>query len=159
MNQNMNSSDNVRADMFGWGWSPTGWPRGQKHNSCGKNSSSLVQSESCKGERWSRMPLLQDSGSNTSQITGSRAHWPQGHIPGILPSDSDVLVSLRRTDGLLKTSAVEGGVRDQAGDLLISLFFPTSRLAVVWTLVNHSVWVSVKLIHLKTARSLFRLWC
>lgn len=53
----------------------------------------------------------------------------------------------------------KGGVRERTGDLLISLFFPTSRLAVVWTLVNHSVWVPVKLIHLKAARSLFRLWC
>lgn len=53
----------------------------------------------------------------------------------------------------------KGGVRDRTRDLLISLFFPTSRLAVVWTLVNHSVWVPVKLIHLKAARSLFRLWC
>lgn len=77
--------DNVRADMFGRGWSPTGWPGGQNHNSWGRNSSGLVQREPDKGERWTRMPLLPDSVSNTSQMPGSRAHWPQGHIPDILP--------------------------------------------------------------------------
>lgn len=128
----------------------------------GRNSSGLVQGEPHKGKRWTRMPLFPDSGSNVNQMTGSRARWPQDRIPDILPSVSDVLVSLRRTDVLFTTCVAEGEggcQRPNGGDLLISLFFPTSRLAVVWTLVNHPVWVPVKLIHLKAARSLFRLWC
>ena len=45
----MNPSDRVRADMFGRGWSPTGWPGGQNHNSWGRNSSGLVQKEKVRG--------------------------------------------------------------------------------------------------------------
>lgn len=121
-NQNMNPLDNMRADMFVRWWSPTGWPRGQNQNFWGGNSSGLVQGERYKGERRTRMPLLLDFGSNSSQMTGSRACWPQRRIPDILPSDSEVLVCLQRADGLLTICVAGGGVRERADNLLISLF-------------------------------------
>lgn len=66
--------------------------------------------------------LLLDFGSNSSQMTGSRACWPQRRIPDILPSDSEVLVFLQRADGLLTICVAGGGVRERADNLLISLF-------------------------------------
>lgn len=111
-NQNMNPSDNVRADMFGRGWSPTGWPVGQNHNSWGRNSLGLFQREPNEGERRTRRPLLIDSGSNTGLMMSSRAHWPWGHIPDILPSNSDVLVSLQRADVSFTACVAEGGVSE-----------------------------------------------
>lgn len=62
-----------------------------------------------KGERWARRPLLIDSGSNTGLMISSRAHWPWGHIPDILPSNSDVLVSLQRADVPFTACVAVGG--------------------------------------------------
>ena len=115
----------------------------------GRNSSGLVQGEPHKGERWTRMPLFPDSGSNASQMTGSRARWPQDRIPDILPSDSDVLVSLRRTDVLFTTCVAEregGSVRDRTGGIFwYHCSFPLPDLLwfeLWWITPYESLWSS-----------------
>lgn len=100
--------NNVRADMFGRGWSPSRWHKGQNHNSWARNSSNQVQGEPHKEERRTKVPLLPSYGSNTGPVTGSWAHWPQGHIPDILPPAGDLLVSLQRTDVLSTTCVAQG---------------------------------------------------
>lgn len=120
---------------------------GQNHNSWGRNSSSTVQGEPHKGDRRTRMPLLPHSGSNTIQMNGSRACWPQGHIPDILPSVSDVLQSytgqMSSSQPVCGRSWVSESKQD---DRLISLFFPTSRLGLRfeprWITPYESLWRS-----------------
>lgn len=73
-----------------------------------------------KGERWIRTALLPDA----SPKTGSRARWPRGHIPVILPSDSDVLVSLQRTDVRFTTCVAEGR-RRRSFDIIVLSHFQT----------------------------------
>lgn len=145
------------------GGPPTGWPRGQNHNSWGRNSSGLVQGEPHKGERWTRKPLLPDFGSNSTPndwFTGLQTTWAHSRhsllrqwCPGEFTEDRcpPHNPSGRRGEGA--ASETEQEIFD------IIVLFPTSRLAAVWTPVNHSVWEPARLIHLKAARTLFRLWC
>lgn len=136
-NENMEPSDNMRGDMFEQGWSPSGWPRGQNRISWGRNVSGLVWGEPHKGERWNQRPLKLSLEAIWAKITASHTWWPQGHIPGILLSDTDVLGSLW-TD-VIHTTCVAKTMESESEGVI---FWVNVLADVVWTLVYGSVWHS-----------------
>lgn len=101
--------DHVRTDMFGPGWSPTGWPGGRNHNSWGRNSFRASPREKTAKGSGGPGSLARQTLGGTILAIGPPACWPRGHIPDILPSDSSILVSSQRTDVLLTTCVAEWG--------------------------------------------------
>lgn len=117
--------DHVRTDMFGPGWSPTGWPGGRNHNSWSRNSSRASPQGGGPGS------LAHQTLGGTVLAIGPPACWPRGHIPDILPSDEGILGSSQRTDVLLTTCVAEWG------DLWSHCSSSTCRLTVVWATVSY----------------------
>jgi len=80
-----------------------------------------------------------------AKMTSSRICWPQGHIPGILLKDGDVLVSLRRTDVLFTTYVVDG-VSERKRNILWnhwSFQLPDLlRFELWWITLCESLWSS-----------------
>lgn len=123
--------DHVRTDMFGPGWSPTGWPGGRNHNSWSRNSFRASPREKTGKVRGGPGSLAHQTLGGTVLDIGPPACWPRGHIPDILPSNRGILGSSQRTDVLLTTCVAEWG------DLWSHCSSSTCRLTVVWATVSY----------------------
>lgn len=140
-NHNMNPSDNVRADMFGWVWSPNGWPGGQDENSSGRISQASSKEDFTKVRRGSGCLYCQ------TLVNSLLIHNPTDHQGTRQTFSPQTGMSCWVYRGQMSSSPplIPSPVTQQ-GSFWDHGLFPTFRLAVVWTLVNHFVWIVVKLI-------------